>query len=46
MAKAIAMREKPWFQSIGSGRAGDHITTLGLIREAEITNALAASSRT
>jgi len=41
VAKAIALREKPWFQSIGSGRAGDHITTLGLIREAEITNALA-----
>lgn len=40
VAKAIAMRERPWFQSIGSGRAGDHITTLGLIREAEITNAL------
>src|SRR5438309_4306603 len=38
--KAIAMRERPWFQSIGSGRAGDHITTLGLIREAEIANAL------
>jgi 2,5-furandicarboxylate decarboxylase 1 len=40
VAKAIAMRERPWFQSIGSGRAGDHITTLGLIREAEIHNAL------
>ncbi len=40
-ARAIAMRERPWFQSIGSGRAGDHITTLGLIREAEIMNALA-----
>jgi UbiD family decarboxylase len=40
VARAIAMREHPWFQSIGSGRAGDHITTLGLIREAEITNAL------
>ena len=40
VAKAIAMRERPWFQSIGSGRAGDHITTLGLIREAEILNAL------
>jgi 2,5-furandicarboxylate decarboxylase 1 len=39
-AKAIAMRPKPWFQSIGSGRAGDHITTLGLVREAEIWNAL------
>jgi 2,5-furandicarboxylate decarboxylase 1 len=41
VASAIAMRERPWFQSIGSGRAGDHITTLGLVREAEITNALA-----
>jgi len=40
VARAIAMRERPWFQSIGSGRAGDHITTLGLIREAEIANAL------
>ena len=40
IAKAIAMRERPWFQSIGSGRAGDHITTLGLVREAEILNAL------
>jgi 2,5-furandicarboxylate decarboxylase 1 len=41
VAKALAMRERPWFQSIGSGRAGDHITTLGLVREAEIHNALA-----
>ena len=40
VAKAIAMRERPWFQSIGSGRAGDHITTLGLVREAEVSNAL------
>ncbi len=40
VATAIARRERPWFQSIGSGRAGDHITTLGLIREAEIWNAL------
>jgi UbiD family decarboxylase len=39
-AKAIAMRTSPWFQSIGSGRAGDHITTLALVREAEIWNAL------
>jgi UbiD family decarboxylase len=39
-ARAIAMRERPWFQSIGSGRAGDHITTLSLVREAEILNAL------
>jgi UbiD family decarboxylase len=41
VARALAMRERPWFQSIGSGRAGDHITTLGLVREAEIHNALA-----
>ena len=41
VARALARRERPWFQSIGSGRAGDHITTLGLIREAEIRNALA-----
>lgn len=41
VATAISMREKPWFQSIGSGRAGDHITTLGLVREAEIWNAVA-----
>jgi UbiD family decarboxylase len=40
VASALALRERPWFQSIGSGRAGDHITTLGLIREAEIMNAL------
>ena len=40
VARAISMRERPWFQSIGSGRAGDHITTLGLVREAEIWNAL------
>ena len=40
VAKAITMRERPWFQSIGSGRAGDHITTLGLVREAEIHNAV------
>ena len=39
-AKAISMRAHPWFQSIGSGRAGDHITTLALVREAEIWNAL------
>jgi 2,5-furandicarboxylate decarboxylase 1 len=40
VATAIARRDRPWFQSIGSGRAGDHITTLGMIREAEIWNAL------
>jgi len=36
VARALSMRARPWFQSIGSGRAGDHITTLGLVREAEI----------
>jgi len=41
VARALAMRAQPWFQSIGSGRAGDHITTLGLVREAEILNAVA-----
>src|SRR3989442_13669336 len=40
VAQAIALRERPWFQSIGSGRAGDPITTLGLVREAGIPNAL------
>ena len=40
VARALAMRRHPWFQSIGSGRAGDHITTLGLVREAEILNAV------
>jgi UbiD family decarboxylase len=40
MATAMSLRERPWLQSIGSGRAGDHITTLGLVREAEIMNAL------
>jgi len=41
VARAISRRARPWFQSIGSGRAGDHITTLGLVREAEIMNAVA-----
>ncbi len=41
VARAISRRTCPWFQSIGSGRAGDHITTLGLVREAEIMNAVA-----
>src|SRR5262249_41288183 len=27
VARAVAMRERPWFQSIGSGRARGHITT-------------------
>jgi UbiD family decarboxylase len=41
VARAVSRRARPWFQSIGSGRAGDHITTLGLVREAEILNAVA-----
>ena len=38
--KAISMREDAWFQSIASGRAGDHITSLGVLREVEVRNAL------
>lgn len=38
--KAICMRQDAWFQSIASGRAGDHLTTLGVLREAELRNAL------
>jgi len=40
VARALCLREDAWFQAIASGRAGDHITTLGLVREAEIWNAL------
>jgi UbiD family decarboxylase len=39
-ARAILMREGAWYQSIASGRAPDHILPLGVLREAEITNAL------
>jgi UbiD family decarboxylase len=35
------MREGAWFQSIASGRAPDHILPLGVLREAEILNAVA-----
>lgn len=41
VARAIAMREGAWFQSIASGRAPDHILPLAVLREAEIRNALA-----
>jgi UbiD family decarboxylase len=41
VAKAIVMRQGAWFQSIASGRAPDHILPLGVLREAEITNAVA-----
>lgn len=40
VARALLMREGPWFQSIGSGRAPDHILPLGVLREVEIRNAL------
>jgi UbiD family decarboxylase len=39
-ARLIAMREQAWFQSIASGRAPDHILPLGVLREAEIRNAV------
>ncbi len=38
--KAISMRRDAWFQSIASGRAGDHLTTIGVLREVELRNAL------
>jgi UbiD family decarboxylase len=41
VAKAIVMRDGAWFQSIASGRAPDHILPLGVLREAEIMNAVA-----
>ena len=40
VARAIVMREGAWFQSIASGRAPDHILPLGVLREAEILNAV------
>jgi UbiD family decarboxylase len=36
----ISMRHDAWFQSIASGRAGDYVTTLGVLREVEVRNAL------
>jgi UbiD family decarboxylase len=38
--RAIVLREEAWFQSIASGRAPDHILPLGVLREAEIRNAV------
>ncbi len=40
-ARAICLRDGAWFQSIASGRAPDHILPLGVLREAEIRNAVA-----
>ena len=40
VARAIVTREGAWFHSIASGRAPDHILPLGVLREAEIRNAL------
>ena len=39
-AKAICMRERPWYQSISGGRTPDHILPLGVLREMEIRNAV------
>jgi 2,5-furandicarboxylate decarboxylase 1 len=36
----ISLRQDAWFQSIASGRAGDHLTTLAVLREVEVRNAL------
>jgi 2,5-furandicarboxylate decarboxylase 1 len=38
--RAMVIREGAWFHSIASGRAPDHILPLGVLREAEIRNAL------
>jgi len=40
VARALVVREGAWFHSIASGRAPDHILPLGVLREAEIRNAL------
>src|SRR6266581_272505 len=40
VARAIVLRQGAWFHSIASGRAPDHILPLGVLREAEIRNAL------
>jgi len=40
MATALCMRDRPWFQSISSGLAHDHILPLGIFKEAEIRNAV------
>ena len=40
VVRAIVAREGAWFHSIASGRAPDHILPLGVLREAEIRNAL------
>src|ERR1700693_5510158 len=40
VARAVVAREGAWSPSIASGRAPDHILPLGVLREAEIRNAL------
>ncbi|MFQ5827598.1 MAG: UbiD family decarboxylase [Candidatus Methylomirabilia bacterium] len=40
VARALSVRDRPWFQSISSGRAPDHISPLGVLREVEIKSAL------
>jgi 2,5-furandicarboxylate decarboxylase 1 len=37
---AIAIRDGAWYQSIAGGRAADHVSSLGLAREAAIINNL------
>jgi 2,5-furandicarboxylate decarboxylase 1 len=37
---AITIREGAWYQSIAGGRAADHVSSLGLAREAAIANNL------
>jgi UbiD family decarboxylase len=39
-ARALCLREGAWYQSIASGRSPDHILPLGVLREAEIRNAV------
>jgi UbiD family decarboxylase len=38
MVRAISLRERPWYQSISSGRAPDHVLPLAVLREMEIRN--------
>jgi 2,5-furandicarboxylate decarboxylase 1 len=40
VAKALCLRERPWFQSISGGRTPDHVLPLAVLREAEIRNAV------
>lgn len=37
---AITIREGAWYQTIAGGRAADHVSSLGLAREAAVANAV------